>query len=256
MRRLFVHLVLAALACAAVGPSARAQAVMATIPLADGSEKLSLTAPANPRATLIMFPGGAGIVAFGADGATGNDNFLIRTRPLWLAQGLAVAVLGSPNDRTLMGHRHEPAYADAIGRAVDFVRARVNAPVWLVGTSQGSIAAANGAAHLPGRVAGVVLTSSVAGRSNSGETVFDADLASIAVPALVVANLGDTCGSAGAGFAPQIVAALARAPKKALITVESRQLQSDPCEAMSPHGYLGIEADVVQRIAAWIRDAR
>jgi hypothetical protein len=29
-------------------------------------------------------------------------------------------------------------------------------------------------------------------------------------------------------------------------------LQADPCEGMSPHGYLGIEADVVQRIAAWI----
>lgn len=223
------------------------------IPLADGGEKLSLTAPANPRATLIMFSGSAGIVAFSADGTPHNDNFLIRTRPLWLAQGFAIAVLGSPNDRTLNGHRHEPAYADAIGRAVDFVRARINAPIWLVGTSQGSIGAAYGAAHLPGKVAGVVLISSVAGHSNSGETVFDADLGAIAVPALVVANDGDTCGSALPGFAPQIVAALARAPKKALITVESRQLQSDPCEAMSPHGYLGVEANVVQRIADWIR---
>ncbi|HVH78727.1 MAG TPA: hypothetical protein VM782_05005 [Stellaceae bacterium] len=126
-------------------------------------------------------------------------------------------------------------------------------PVWLIGTSQGSIAAANGAAHLPGRVAGVVLTSSVAGRSASGETVFDSDLGATAVPALVVANQGDTCASAAPTYAPQILAALSRAPKKELITVESHQQQSDPCEAMSPHGYLGIEADVVQRIANWIR---
>ena len=131
-----------------------------------------------------------------------------------------------------------------------------NAPVWLVGTSQGSIAAANGAAHLPGRVAGVTLTSSVAGRSASGETVFDSDLGAIAVPALVVANKGDTCPSAGPGFAPQILAALARSPRKEIVYVESHQLQSDPCEAMSPHGYLGIGADVVQRISNWIRTSR
>jgi hypothetical protein len=116
----------------------------------------------------------------------------------------------------------------------------------------GSIAAANGAAHLPGKIAGVVLTSSVAGQTRAGETVFDSDLGAIAVPALIVSNQGDTCPSAGPGFAPQILAALTRSPRKEIIYVESHQLQSDPCEAMSPHGYLGIEADVVQRISGWI----
>jgi hypothetical protein len=101
----------------------------------------------------------------------------------------------------------------------------------------------------------VVLTSSVAGRSASGETVFDSDLGAIAVPVLVVADRGDTCPSAGPGFAPQILAALARSPRKDIIYVESHQLQSEPCEAMSPHGYLGIESDVVQRIAGWIASA-
>jgi hypothetical protein len=28
---------------------------------------------------------------------------------------------------------------------------------------------------------------------------------------------------------------------------------SDPCQGMSPHGYLGIEGMVVQRISEWIR---
>jgi hypothetical protein len=37
--------------------------------------------------------------------------------------------------------------------------------------------------------------------------------------------------------------------------VASDQIQSDPCEAMSPHGYLGIEPAVAQRIGDWIRTA-
>jgi pimeloyl-ACP methyl ester carboxylesterase len=220
-----------------------------------GGTQLLYSGPANPRAIAFVFAGGDGTAAFNAAGQITHlrGNFLLRTQSLWLAQGLGYATLGSAS--SLMGQRHAPAYALTIGRAIDTIRARANAPVWLIGTSQGAIAAANGAAHLPGRVAGVVLTSSVAGRSSSGETVFDSDLGAIAVPALVVANRGDTCPSAGPGFAPQILTALARAPRKDLIYVESHQLQSEPCEAMSPHGYLGIESDVVQRIAAWISAA-
>ena len=218
-----------------------------------GGTQLLYTGPATPRAVIFAFAGGDGTVSFTPSGQFTHmgGNFVLRTESLWLAQGFAFATLGSSS--SLLGQRHGPAYAATIGRALDFIRTKTTAPIWLVGTSMGSIAAANGAAHLPRKVAGVVLTSSVAGANRaSGETVFDSNLGAIAVPALVVSNRGDTCLSAGPGFAPQILAALSRSPRKELIYVESHELRSDPCEAMSPHGYLGIEGDVVQRIAGWI----
>jgi len=235
-----------------------AQPVVGDVPLAGGgSERVLVVGPAAARALLVMLAGGDGTVAISDQGAVTHlqNNFLLRTRPLWLAQGFAVAVLGPPSGASLSGQRHTPAYADAIGRAVDFARARINAPVWLVGTSMGSIAAANGAAHLPGRVAGVVLTSSVATRNPAGETVFDSDLGAIAVPALVVANQSDACASASPGMAPQILAALVRAPRKELILLDSSAIQGPACEALSPHGYLGIESPAIARISDWIRAA-
>jgi hypothetical protein len=246
-----LRLVLAVAALASCGLPAIAQTVVQDI----GGTQVLFSGSASPRAIVFVFAGGDGTVAFNTAGQVTHmgSNFLMRTQPLWLAQGFAFATLASSS--SLMGQRHTAAYAQTIGQAIDFVRTRANAPVWLVGTSMGSIAAANGAAHLPGKVAGVVLTSSVAGQNKNGETVFDSDLGAIAVPALVVSNRGDTCPSAGPGFAPQILAALARSPRKEIIYVESHQLQSDPCEAMSPHGYLGIEGDVVQRISDWIRAA-
>jgi len=240
--------VVVALVLCVAGASAMAQAVVQDI----GGTQVLYTGPATPRAVVFVFAGGDGTVAFNTAGQIThlNGNFLLRTQSLWLAQGFGFATLASSS--SLLGQRHTPAYAAMIGRAVDFIRTRTTAPIWLVGTSMGSIAAANGAASLGGKVAGVVLTSSVAGQSRAGETVFDSNLGAIAVPALVVSNKGDTCPVAGPGFAPQILAALSRAPRKDLIYVESHQSQSDPCEAMSPHGYLGIEGDVVQRIAGWI----
>lgn len=259
MLRAIRRVALAALAFMYLVLPAAAQAIVQNVPVPGGSSEPVLYAgPSNPRAIVFMFAGGDGTVSFNAAAQIThmNANFLMRTEPLWLAQGFAFATIGSSS--SLDGRRHTPAYAQAIAAAVDYARSRGgNAPVWLVGTSMGTIAATNGAAHLPGRVAGVVLTSSVAGENKAArETVFDSEPGAIAVPALVVANRGDTCPVAGPGFAPQILSALARAPRKEIIYVESHLLQSDPCEAMSPHGYLGIEADVVRRISDWIRATR
>src|ERR1051326_1760927 len=124
-----------------------------------GSERVLFAAVPNPRAVLIMLPGGDGIIEIGQRAASGglSYNFLVRTLPLWTAQGFAVEILGSPNGQSLLGQRHTPAYAAAIGHAIDFAHTRASAPVWLVGTSQGSTAAANGAAQLGGNIAGVVM---------------------------------------------------------------------------------------------------
>jgi hypothetical protein len=233
-----------------------AQNFAADIPLgAGGSERVLFAGPVNPRATLIMFPGGPRIVDISATGTTTNRNFLVRTLPLWVAQGFTVEILGSPNGASLLGQRHTSGYAAAIDRAIDFARSRANAPVWLVGTSHGSTAAANGAAHLGNKIAGVLLSSSVTRQGRAGETVFDSEPGLIAVPALIVANQGDTCMLTPPGDAQSLAAALTRSPRKEIIIVASDQIQSDPCEAMSPHGFLGIETAVVQRIGDWIRTA-
>lgn len=215
-----------------------------------------VTEPRDPEAILLMLVGGDGAVDIGADGATnGNlsDNFLVRTTPLWLDQGAAVAILGSPNDRSLVGERSTAANAQAIARAVDLLHARTKVPVWLVGTSAGTISAANEAARLDTGVAGLVLTSSVSEAGPIGETIFATDLAAIKVPTLIVANRGDMCRASPPEAAPRIAAALASAPRKQIIMLESTRSWSRPCEALSPHGYLGIETQAVQRIMDWIR---
>jgi pimeloyl-ACP methyl ester carboxylesterase len=258
MPRLLPIAQLAVLILALLAAPTSAENIVADVPLAGGgSERVLFAEPTNPPAILVMLAGGDGIVEISNSGAiTGlRGNFLLRTQSLWLGKGFAVAILGPPNGISLLGQRHTPAYADAISRAVDFARTRANAPLWLVGTSQGSTAAANGAAHLGHKVAGVVLTSSVTRQNNSGESVFDSEPGAIVVPALIVANQGDTCPSTPAADATTIAAALSRSPRKEVIYVQSDQTLSLPCEGMSPHGYFGIEAEVVQRISDWIRAA-
>ena len=111
---------------------AGAEATVTELPLADGGmQRVLYASPANPTAILIMQPGGNGMVDFAPDGTfRGSANsFLLRTLPLWEAQGFATAILSPPNGMSLLGYRHTPAYAAAIGQAVDFVRSRANVPV-------------------------------------------------------------------------------------------------------------------------------
>jgi pimeloyl-ACP methyl ester carboxylesterase len=240
-----------------IEPASRstAETFVTDLPLDDiGSQRVLYVAPANPLAALIMLPGGNGMVEIGNDGSIRRmgDSFLLRTLPLWQAQGFAVAVLSPPNGMSLLGHRHTAAYATTIGQAVDFVRNHANIPVWLVGASQGATAAVSGGARLSGKIAGIVVTSSITGRSSSGETLFDSEPELVAVPALIVANTGDACPASPPADAPKIAAALTHAPRKEVVYMESVAIEGQPCEGVSPHGFFGIEAETIERIAEWI----
>jgi pimeloyl-ACP methyl ester carboxylesterase len=235
--------------------AAAAESSVTELPLEDGGiQRLLYASPATPRAALIMLPGGNGMVEFGPDGTFRRmgDSFLLRTLPLWRDQGFAVAVLSAPNGMSLLGYRHTSAYAAVIGQAVEFVRNRANVPVWLVGISQGTTAAVAGAAQLGGKIAGIVVMSSVAGPSSAGETLFDSEPERVSVPALIVANRGDACPASPPADAPKISDVLTHAPRKEILYLESTATQGQPCDAESPHSYFGIEQSAVERVADWI----
>jgi hypothetical protein len=240
----------------ALGQTAPGSPTVSDVPVVAGTERVLFLGGRQSRAIVVLLPGGDGIIGLDDRGSVRRGgNFLVRTRDQWVAQGFAVVLPDAPNGSSLLGQRHLPAYADAIGKAIDFGSSRANLPVWLIGTSQGSTAAVNGAAHLGAKVSGAVLTSSVTRPGRAAETLFDAEPGAIAVPVLVVTNQNDSCAVSPPGDSPTVLAALARSPRKEQMTVQSDQTRSDPCEAMSPHGYLGIEGMVVQRIAEWIRAA-
>ena len=128
--------------------------------------------------------------------------------------------------------------------------------MFLLGTSQGAIAAVNGAAHArPGLVSGVVLTETVSqpGRFST-ETVFDADPQDVRVPTLVVADRDDACDVAPPAMVPRVVASMTRSPDvRALFISGGVQASEKACGSLSPHGYYGIEVEVVAKTTAWLR---
>jgi hypothetical protein len=228
-----------------------------SIKVASGGDQRALyVSPAHPLATVVMLPGGAGDVGIEADGSLEHShNFVVRSRALWVARGFAVLIADAVDDQNLRGARSSPAYGALVGDLVAAAKAQNPAPVFLLGTSQGSIAAMNGAAHLrDGQTAGVVLTESVSRLGGSGETVFDAHPDRVRVPALVVANQDDRCSIAPPQDADKIGASMLHSPRVKILRVSGGDQRSrNDCGSLSPHGYDGIEGAVVDGIAAWMK---
>lgn len=228
------------------------------LPLGDGlDQRVLYDAPPHPRATLVMLPGGSGRIGVRRNGDLRHeDNFVVRTRADWVARGYAVLIPDAVDQKNLRGMRSSPVYGRLVDGLAAYARDQAPAPIFLVGTSQGTIAAMNGAAHArAGLIAGLVLTESVSvpGR-RSTETVFNADPVGVRVPVLVVANRDDACDVAPPEMAPRIAAAMTHSPSVRVLTVRGGMQRSNTaCSSLSPHGYYGIEKEVVGGIVGWLQ---
>ncbi len=130
---------------------------------------LEIKGSERPSAVVILFAGGNGVLALQPSGKIGTDlalNFLIRSRELFAREGLAVAALDVASDQRRSGLngdiRLSTRHAQDVAQVNRGLRKRIGAPIWLVGTSSGTISAAGVAARLAQsepRPDGVALTS-------------------------------------------------------------------------------------------------
>ena len=195
----------AALAAAVLAPAAPAQALQADVrtlePRRGVTVSFLLLQPESPPvASVILFSGGDGVINIknARNPGWARGNFLTRTRELFAREGLLVAVLDVPSDHaTGYGRfRSSKEHAADVSAVIASLRAVATVPVWLVGTSRGTVSAAFVAARLRqgGGPDGLVLTSTVTERSRVvTDTVVDADLDEIRVPTLIVHHKLDNC---------------------------------------------------------------
>ena len=224
-------------------------------------------APARPKAAVLLFTGGQGVANIPdmpGPGWARNGNFLVRTRAMFRDRDLFVVVIDVPSDQRggYFAFRGTAEHAQDVAAVIADMRKRApGVPVWVIGTSRGTISAAAVAARLPqGKGAdGLVLTSSLTRPGGSkappggSQTVFDFDLASVTMPVLVVHHREDHCVATPYGDAAPLREKFARAQRSELLSFSGGSpRESHECEPQAPHGFFGIEREVVDAIADWI----
>ena len=205
-------------------------------------------------ATVVLFSGGGGGIGF-RDGEPKSGNFLIRSRDEFAKAGFNVALVGNPSDMPQMNpvFRQSPEHMTDVRAIVVDIRKRASAPVWLVGTSQGTISAAAAAIDMGTQIDGAVLTATLTGQQFGG-SVSGMALERIQVPVLVHQHAKDSCKLTPPYLAERLISKLTASPVKKYMEVDGGQNPSGPpCEAFHYHGYIEMEPQAVAQIAAWIQ---
>ena len=219
--------------------------------------------PQNPQAIALLFPGGNGFLGLRSEAGAvmyDSDNFLVRSRDEFVKRNIVAAVIEAASDsqnsagmsdETRLGNEHT---ADVVAVIVALTKQFPGIPVYLVGTSRGTVSAASIGARNSAAISGVVLTATVFRKNQPGRGdkrtapgLSSFDFAAIKAPLLFVHHVNDQC------YVTPYADAAALAGKYSLISVSGgRTAESDPCEALTPHGFLGKESETIEQIVNWM----
>jgi hypothetical protein len=256
-------LLLALLSMSCPSSSAVAQQEIVTLPTRTGvTQSYFLTSiPKNPQALALLFPGSGGLIQLRAENGKprfNQGNFLVRSRAEFIKRGVAAAIIDAPSDQQSgwgmsdefrLGNEH----LSDISRIIEELAKRFpEVPLFLIGTSRGSISAAALSSRLGERTAGTVLTATMFRHTpkkskEPGEGLSKFDFATVKVPLLLVHHVSDQCTSTPYGDAARL------SEKFPLISVFGGATpQSGPCEPFSHHGFLGKESETVEQIVNWM----
>jgi hypothetical protein len=193
-----------------------------------GGDWALINIPANPRASLILIPGGDGALGVQPDGRFSRlrGNQLVRTRKDYLAHGIATLTIDKGVD---------------LATAITHMR-KLASPVIVAATSLGSLRIAKGLSAKPD---GIVLTSAFLQDVQS----MIKDPARLP-PTLVVHHRSDRCWATP----PNAVSRFKEWGGGSVTTVwlEGGRDDGDPCEAHSSHGFYGLDGQVVDAIARFV----
>ena len=247
------------------------------------SLKFILIKPENPVASVILFAGGKGQLdlysTFGKPYVKkGKNIFVVRTRKEFAEQKLMVALVDMPSDfkkkagkvswwpdwpEKKVQFRMCEDHGKDISAVAKYLKKISNIPVWIVGTSWGTVSATNGAIRSADVIDGLVLTSSMTRtrekwrmRKTHPNCILDMELDKIAVPSLLVAHNDDKCEVTPAEDVKKILKGLKNSKNVKAIYFDGGKKthpESKECWGRSAHGFYGIEKKVVTAIADFIK---
>jgi hypothetical protein len=251
-----------------VGFSFAGQELITIQPRPNVELKVLVIEPKKPSAVLVLYAGGAGTLDLSSSlGIINigkyNENFLVRVRDKFVESGFIVALPDVASDIKdyRAEHRISEAHSKEIYDLVAQLKNRYSLPVWIIGTSRSSFTVANAGITQSNQIKGAIFSSSIT-KSKPDWKIYEKlpngvasmELSSIKVPVLIAAHKEDGCDITPPEGAELIKNALTSAPKVEIkyYTGGSKPV-SKPCDALSQHGFYGIEDQVVADMVAFIR---
>jgi pimeloyl-ACP methyl ester carboxylesterase len=233
------------------------------------SVRVLMMAPPEPRAGVILLPGGHGNINLDVQAhiGWGRDDFVIRTRASYPRAGFLTIIPDISNDRKppakLDGYRRSESQAYDLGAISDHLRG-LTEKVFVVAYDRGATSALNTAARRKmDLISGLVLISPILESGQASETLLQdgARLAFAKMPVLLISHASDGCSS---GVVKELssIATVSTARSFRAVSVTGRQdryqlsdpfaYYRDPCNKEAYHALAGLDGYVSNIITQWL----
>jgi predicted alpha/beta hydrolase family esterase len=191
------------------------------------------------------------------NGIPSSLNFLVRSRNDFAVAGFNTYILFraksvSPNAMATT-YRNSKEHMKEIESLVNYITSTNNGPIWLVGTSMGTISAATAALQISNpKIKGVVLTASVTKRApgHLGEQ----KLQDLKMPVLMIHHESDACFACVPSEANNYFSKIGSDQKQFSMVSGGGPVSGDACQNQHWHGFVGVESSVTSQIVTWIKD--
>ena len=211
----------------------------------------------NDALNLILIPGGNAGTGEVVNGFPSSRNFLVRTRYDFSAAGFNTYIIFRARsvapDLMATTYRNDKEHIKEIQSLIHYISNTNSGPIWLVGTSMGTISATAAALQLVnGQIKGLVLTASVT--NHAPGNLASQKLEDIKLPVLMVHHEADACFACVPSEAKNIFENFKNAQKKDFLMVKGGgPVFGDTCQNQHWHGFIGVERQVTSYIADWIK---
>ena len=214
----------------------------------DPPTRTFLISAQKPKAVVLLFPGGGGMLRLKDDGSTKNQHTFVRSQELWAQYNIDAVLVDSPYDlgdlrRSNLRGRED--HLTRVAEVVNFYKTKTNLPIWIFGHSMGSSTATYYAnKHFKDRpISGIIIAGTITTASLDDE---------VTLPVLAIHHRQDSCAGTPVSASSRVIEG--RPPKlvSKLEIIDGGITEGGVCESFAYHGFNQTEPEFIKKAAQFI----
>ena len=214
----------------------------------DAPTRTLLVPVQNPKAVVLLFPGGPGVLKLQDNGWTNNRHTFVRSKELWAKYGIDAVLVDTPYDlgRGPNNIRASKDHQQRIFTVVKYYKEKFNLPVWIFGHSMGTVSVsefANTGKEQQQIIKGVI----IAGTYGSVTMNEDGKL-----PVLAIHHTQDTCLNTPISTSEAVIKSRPKDSRSQFILIDGGISTGNVCDAFAYHGFNETEDQFIKSAAEFI----
>jgi hypothetical protein len=216
---------------------------------ADAPTRTLFVSVQNPKALVLLFPGGGGALHLKDDGQTLNLHTFVRSIGQWAQYQIDAVLVDTPYDLGDLrrgDRRGEDDHLIRVGEVVSFYKSKTGFPIWIFGHSMGTSTATYFVNQLnedSKKIAGIIIAGTVRTASLDNK---------VRLPVEAIHHMQDQCPGTPISNPERIIAGRDKNVVSRLEVIEGGISEGDLCQSFAYHGFNQTEPELIKRAAQFI----